>query len=181
MPGTDLREEIYWAVRDWNCGDRYDAKERAEQVTDDVMTLIEEARKHETIMTTAELDTFPVGTVLARLHWDGQGNSVYTRDPDGWRAATEKLSPRPGDMYDQNDELMAPLIVLYRPDQGGSDMNNQKDFKYSYATHEWVGVLTLTAEELRDIASALGWHDAGMQEMNALADKLDKMNENDYG
>lgn len=70
-----------------------------------------------TITTAAELDALPVGSVVARLHNDGRGNSVYTLHWDGWYSATEPLRPWVGDASDQCDGRMPDLTVLYRPDQ----------------------------------------------------------------
>lgn len=76
---------------------------------------------NEQINSAAELDALPVGSVVARLHNDGHGNSVYTLTDEGWRAATEPMRPGVGPVFDQDDERMADLTVLYRPDQPQPD------------------------------------------------------------
>lgn len=54
------------------------------------------------------------------------------------------------------------------------------DTKWDSATREWIGVVEFTADELRAVASMLGYYDSGAEYMMELADRLDSLNkEND--
>ena len=50
------------------------------------------------------------------------------------------------------------------------------DTRYDRHRREYRGVLEFDAEELRNIAYALGLRDVGAQDMLALADHLDELN-----
>ena len=70
----------------------------------------------EQITTAAELDALPVGSIVARICSDGQGNVAYALTSEGWRMSTERIiAPRVGE-YDLVGNHIGPLVVLYRPD-----------------------------------------------------------------
>ncbi len=95
---------------------------------------------NEQITSAAELDALPVGSVVARLHNDGHGNSVYTLTDEGWRAATEPMRPGVGPVFNQDDERMADLIVLYRPDQPQRVQPSQEDVArlLAHQNTDWI-------------------------------------------
>lgn len=107
---------------------------------------------NEQINSAAELDALPVGSVVARLHNDGHGNSVYTLTDEGWRAATEPMRPGVGPVFDQDDERMADLTVLYRPDQPQRVQPSREDVARLLAhqntdwTHGYLGADPATGE-----------------------------------
>lgn len=86
--------------------------------------LNEAATRTRVVSTVAELDALPVGTVLAIVHKDGSGPSVYvnTRD-EGWLMATERCEPFLGQVdtngvrRDRVGNRRAPLTVLYNPEE----------------------------------------------------------------
>lgn len=68
------------------------------------------------IRTAAELDALHVGSIVARICSDGQGNVAYALTSEGWRMSTERIiAPRVGE-YDLVGNHIGPLVVLYRPD-----------------------------------------------------------------